>query len=110
MPGLKSAVAFAGPDAAADLARLPEEVGHGPSHIAVLAHTAALRDGRGWRDEVLAGLDSAWPTRSAGPADPGRTRAPGGPSSAGFQAAGVLAAVNAFKAALATPVDVVRPK
>jgi cystathionine beta-lyase len=57
LPGLKSAVAFAGPDAAADLARLPEEVGHGSSHLAVLAHTAALRSGRDWLDEVITGLD-----------------------------------------------------
>jgi cystathionine beta-lyase len=57
LPGLKSAVAFAGSAAADDLARLPEEVGHGPSHLSVLAHTAALVDGREWLDEVCAGLD-----------------------------------------------------
>lgn len=57
LPGLKSAVAFAGAAATEDLARLPEEVGHGPSHLSVLAHTAALNDGREWLDRVLAGLD-----------------------------------------------------
>jgi cystathionine beta-lyase len=57
LPGLKSAVAFAGTAAAEDLARLPEEVGHGPSHLSVLAHTAALVDGREWLGQVLAGLD-----------------------------------------------------
>jgi cystathionine beta-lyase len=57
LPGLKAAVAFAGEDAAADLARLPEEVSHGPSHFGVLAHTAALRHGGGWLDAVLGGLD-----------------------------------------------------
>jgi cystathionine beta-lyase len=57
LPGLKAALAFAGPDAGGDLARLPEEVAHGPSHLAVLAHTAALRAGQDWLDEVLAGLD-----------------------------------------------------
>ncbi|HET9072118.1 MAG TPA: aminotransferase class I/II-fold pyridoxal phosphate-dependent enzyme [Acidimicrobiales bacterium] len=57
LPGLKAALAFAGPGAAADLARLPEEVGHGPSHLGVLAHTAALRDGVPWLDGVLRGLD-----------------------------------------------------
>jgi cystathionine beta-lyase len=57
LPALKAAVAFAGPGAADDLARLPEEVSHGPSHFGVLAHTAALRDGGGWLDEVLGGLD-----------------------------------------------------
>ncbi|CAL9667727.1 Putative cystathionine beta-lyase [Streptomyces sp. enrichment culture] len=57
LPGLKAAVAVAGPGAADDLARMPEEVGHGPSHVGVLAHTAALRDGTDWLDAVLAGLD-----------------------------------------------------
>ncbi len=57
LPGLKAALAFAGPDAVGDLARLPEEVGHGPSHLGVLAHTAALRHGGAWLDEVLVGLD-----------------------------------------------------
>jgi cysteine-S-conjugate beta-lyase len=57
LAGLKAAVAVAGPDAADDLARLPEEVGHGPSHIGVIAHTAALRDGGAWLDALLTGLD-----------------------------------------------------
>ncbi|MFB7506626.1 MalY/PatB family protein [Streptomyces broussonetiae] len=56
LAGLKAAVALAGPGAATDLARLPEEVGHGPSHIGVIAHTAALRAGTGWLDALLAGL------------------------------------------------------
>ncbi|MGW8744819.1 MalY/PatB family protein [Streptomyces sp. WAC 04229] len=57
LAGLKAALALAGPGAADDLARMPEEVGHGPSHVGVLAHTAALRDGTDWLDAVLAGLD-----------------------------------------------------
>ncbi len=57
LAGLKAALALAGPGAAADLARMPEEVGHGPSHVGVLAHTAALREGIAWLDAVLAGLD-----------------------------------------------------
>ncbi len=57
LAGLKAALALAGPGAAADLARMPEEVGHGASHVGVLAHTAALRDGTAWLDAVLAGLD-----------------------------------------------------
>ncbi|MFJ9852883.1 MalY/PatB family protein [Streptomyces sp. NPDC101150] len=57
LAGLKAAVAVAGPAAAQDLARLPEEVGHGPSHIGVIAHTAALRDGTAWLDALLSGLD-----------------------------------------------------
>ncbi|MFE4666924.1 MalY/PatB family protein [Streptomyces sp. NPDC056716] len=57
LAGLKAALALAGPGAAADLARLPEEVGHGPSHLGVIAHTAALRDGTAWLDALLTGLD-----------------------------------------------------
>ncbi|MFI1730063.1 MalY/PatB family protein [Streptomyces acidicola] len=57
LAGLKAALAIAGPDAADDLARLPEEVGHGPSHVGIIAHTAALRDGGDWLDAVLSGLD-----------------------------------------------------
>ncbi|MEU6917923.1 MalY/PatB family protein [Streptomyces olindensis] len=58
LAGLKAALALAGPGAAADLARMPEEVGHGPSHVGVIAHTAALRDGVPWLDALLAGLDT----------------------------------------------------
>lgn len=58
LAGLKAALAIAGPEAAGDLARLPEEVSHGPSHMGVIAHTAALRDGGGWLDALLGGLDA----------------------------------------------------
>ncbi|MFD4577694.1 MalY/PatB family protein [Streptomyces sp. NPDC058417] len=58
LAGLKAALAVAGPAAAADLARLPEEVSHGPSHVGVLAHTAALTDGTAWLDALLSGLDA----------------------------------------------------
>ncbi len=57
LAGLKAALAVAGPDAADDLARIPEEVSHGPSHLGIIAHTAALRDGHAWLDALLAGLD-----------------------------------------------------
>lgn len=57
LAGLKAALAIAGPAAAADLARLPEEVSHGPSHLGIIAHSAALRDGTGWLDALLTGLD-----------------------------------------------------
>lgn len=56
LAGLKAALAVAGPEAAADLARLPEEVSHGPSHLGVIAHTAAFRDSRDWLDALLTGL------------------------------------------------------
>ena len=58
LAGLKAALAVAGPAAADDLARVPEEVGHGPSHLGVIAHTAALRDGTAWLDALLTGLDA----------------------------------------------------
>jgi cysteine-S-conjugate beta-lyase len=57
LAGLKAALAVAGPSAADDLARLPEEVSHGPSHLGVIAHTAALAEGAPWLDALLAGLD-----------------------------------------------------
>lgn len=58
LAGLKAALLTAGAGAADDLARLPEEVGHGPSHVGVLAHTAAVTDGEPWLDALLAGLDA----------------------------------------------------
>ena len=56
LAGIKAALAVAGPGAAADLARLPEEVSHGPSHLGVIAHTAAFREGGDWLDQLLTGL------------------------------------------------------
>ncbi|MFI9600198.1 MalY/PatB family protein [Streptomyces sp. NPDC052043] len=58
LAGLKAAVAVAGTEAADDLRRMPEEVGHGPSHLGILAHTAAFRDAADWLDELLLGLDA----------------------------------------------------
>ncbi|MFF0732364.1 MalY/PatB family protein [Streptomyces chartreusis] len=57
LAGLKAALAIAGPGSAADLARMPEEVSHGPSHVGIIAHSAALRDGTDWLDSLRAGLD-----------------------------------------------------
>ncbi|WP_033345860.1 MalY/PatB family protein [Catenuloplanes japonicus] len=57
LAGVKAALLVAGPEAAADLARLPEEVGHGVSHLGVLGQTAAFRHGGDWLDALLAGLD-----------------------------------------------------
>ncbi|GAA4563863.1 pyridoxal phosphate-dependent aminotransferase [Micromonospora coerulea] len=58
LAGLKAALAVAGPQAVADLNRMPEEVGHGPSHLGVIAHTAAFRAGGQWLDLLLDGLDA----------------------------------------------------
>lgn len=57
LAGCKAALAVAGPESAADLARMPEEVGHGASHLGVIAHVAALRHGDDWLDALLAGVD-----------------------------------------------------
>jgi cystathionine beta-lyase len=57
LAGLKAAVVVAGADAAADLARLPEIVSHGPSHLGVIAHVAALGAGGAWLDALLVALD-----------------------------------------------------
>ena len=56
LAGLKAALVVAGSGALDELARLPEEVSHGPSHLGVLAHTVALNDGEAWLDALLAGL------------------------------------------------------
>ncbi|KRF29825.1 MalY/PatB family protein [Phycicoccus sp. Soil802] len=58
LAGLKAAMAVPGPEAVADLARMPEEVSHGASHLGVIAHRAAYLDGGPWLDALLAGLDS----------------------------------------------------
>ncbi|GHF08411.1 cystathionine beta-lyase [Streptomyces morookaense] len=58
LAGLKCALAVAGRDAAAELARMPLVVSHGPSHWGVIAHSAALRHGGAWLDGVLDGLDA----------------------------------------------------
>jgi cystathionine beta-lyase len=56
LAGLKAALLIAGPGASADLRRLPEEVSHGPSHLGVIAHTAAFRHGQPWLQALLSGL------------------------------------------------------
>ncbi|OBH34530.1 cystathionine beta-lyase [Mycobacterium intracellulare] len=58
LSGLKAALAVAGPQAAADLNRMPEEVSHGPSHLGVIAHAEAFRSGADWLDATLNGLDA----------------------------------------------------
>ena len=57
LAGLKAAVLAAGAGAAGDLARLPEVVSHGPSHVGAIAHTAAFDDGDEWLDALLAGIE-----------------------------------------------------
>ena len=57
LAGCKAGMLLAGPAAATELATLPEIVGHGASHLGVVAHTAAFAAGGPWLDAVLAGLE-----------------------------------------------------
>lgn len=57
LAGIKSALIIAGPAATADLRALPEVVEYGPSHLGVIAHTAALRHGGPWLDDLMADLE-----------------------------------------------------
>lgn len=56
LAGAKAAIMIFGERAEHDLERLPEVVAHGPSHLGMIAHTAALRDGVAWLDAVQADL------------------------------------------------------
>lgn len=58
LAGLKAALLVAGPEAIDDLRRLPEEVSHGPSHVGIIAHTAAFARGGPWLDRLLSALDA----------------------------------------------------
>lgn len=56
LAGLKCALAIAGDEAQDDLARMPEVATHGASHVAAIAHAAAMSDGRDWLDQLLTEL------------------------------------------------------
>ncbi|MEV7527037.1 MalY/PatB family protein [Agrococcus sediminis] len=56
LAGLRTALIVGGAETGADLGEIAEVVSHGPSHLASIAHVAAFDEGRGWLDEVLAGL------------------------------------------------------
>lgn len=58
LAGLKAALVIAGPTAAEDLRRVPAEIDYAPSHLGVLSHSSAFRDGGTWLDDLLAGLDA----------------------------------------------------
>ncbi|MCX5064334.1 aminotransferase class I/II-fold pyridoxal phosphate-dependent enzyme [Micromonospora lupini] len=57
LAGLRGGLLVAGPAAAGDLARVPIGVSIGTSHLGVIAHTAAFRDGGEWLDALVTGLD-----------------------------------------------------
>ncbi|MTV27732.1 aminotransferase class I/II-fold pyridoxal phosphate-dependent enzyme [Nitriliruptoraceae bacterium ZYF776] len=56
LAGLKAGLVLAGPAGADDLARIPEIVSHGPSHLGVLGQTAAWEHGEPWLDDLLVAL------------------------------------------------------
>ncbi|MFT4245875.1 MAG: aminotransferase class I/II-fold pyridoxal phosphate-dependent enzyme [Micrococcaceae bacterium] len=58
LAGLKAALLIAGSKATKDLEKLAAGIKHGPSHIGIIAQTAAYRGGSEWLDALLAGLDS----------------------------------------------------
>lgn len=58
LAGIKAALALAGPEAVADLRRMPAEVHLGANYLGIIAHTAAFRHGEAWLDALLAGLDT----------------------------------------------------
>lgn len=57
LAGLKAGIVVAGTEAT-ELQQLPGWLARGASHLGVLAHTAAFRDGGPWLDALIAGLDS----------------------------------------------------
>jgi cysteine-S-conjugate beta-lyase len=58
LAALKSAVALAGPAALGDLERLHEVHTHGSSHLAEIAHVAAMDEGRAWLAQLLTELEA----------------------------------------------------
>lgn len=58
LAGLKAALAVAGSEAVDDLRRLHEVHTHGASHVAAIAHIAALDNGRDWLARLLGELDA----------------------------------------------------
>ncbi|MEO7447211.1 MAG: aminotransferase class I/II-fold pyridoxal phosphate-dependent enzyme [Humibacillus sp.] len=57
LAGLKAALLVPGAGARGDVTRLPPFVTYGASHLGVIAHTAAYRDGRDWVRTLLVELD-----------------------------------------------------
>ncbi|MFI7317113.1 MalY/PatB family protein [Streptomyces venezuelae] len=55
--GLNGALAIAGEEATDVLARLSAVMPHGRSHLAGIAHCAAMAEGEPWLDALLAGLE-----------------------------------------------------
>ena len=79
LAGLKAALAVAGPDAAAELARVPDEVSVGAGLLGVLAGEAAYRDGDEWL-EPAAGRAAGQPGAARFAAGPSGSPRSGGPA------------------------------
>ncbi|GAA1811336.1 MalY/PatB family protein [Nesterenkonia flava] len=56
LPGLKAALLIPGEEAAPYAQALPKELQYGPSHVGLLAQTAAYTHGEPWLDALLQGL------------------------------------------------------
>ncbi|HEV2528896.1 MAG TPA: aminotransferase class I/II-fold pyridoxal phosphate-dependent enzyme [Thermomicrobiales bacterium] len=57
LAGFKAALAIPGGESVEDLAKLATRAGNHPGHIAVIAHTAAFRDGQDWLEGAIQGID-----------------------------------------------------
>lgn len=58
LAGLKAAAVVGGPEAGPAVRRVPAELAHTASHVAVRAHTAALDHGQEWLADLVEDLDA----------------------------------------------------
>ncbi len=58
LAALKAALVIGGPRAATDIEAVPELVTHGPSHMGMIAQTAALDHGREWLEGARVAIDA----------------------------------------------------
>lgn len=58
LAALKAGLVVGGAAAADDIAAVPQLVAHGPSHMGLIAQTAALRDATDWLDDVRTAIDA----------------------------------------------------
>lgn len=58
LAGLKAAAVIGGPEAGEALRRVPTELAHTASHVAMRAHVAAMDHGQDWLADLVADLDA----------------------------------------------------
>jgi cysteine-S-conjugate beta-lyase len=58
LPGLKCALALSGPEAGAELSRVPIEIRESAGLLGAIGSVAAFREGVEWLDALIAGLDA----------------------------------------------------